>query len=142
MLSCRAVFFNDLFVVPDVLTPPLAVPWCAAIAGSRVNDAEFIRSKGSGGICVKYIPASDKKKFVWMSAAFRTTYPGSSHIIAAFCGRGGGWKPLPDLRAFLLRECMKSTARSHIAGLVVPEDVAEHPELARIRGMSNGRLSC
>ena len=71
-------FYHDLFVVPDALTPPLAVHWCAVIAGSRVSDAEFIRSKGVHGICVKYNPSIGKKKFVWLGAAFRTTYPGIS----------------------------------------------------------------
>lgn len=128
-------FFNDVFVVPDVVHPPMSVRWCASIAGSRVSDPEFIRSRGTHGICAKYNPSLRMKRFVWLSAAFRTAYPGIASILDAFCSLNVGWKPIPDLRGYLLRERMRSTLRSNLIGLVVQADITNQPALQHIRGI-------
>lgn len=117
----------DMYLVNSVEAVGQRIKWCCFLGGRTCCDLTYLQSGGERGLTVKYQSATSSRKWVWISAAFRTKHVELYSILMAMIGqKDSRWQLVDSKAAFLQKAGQVGAASRVIAFVSVAEAREEH----------------
>ena len=92
----------DLYIVEDVSQPGQRILWCCFLAGRAVCTLDYVKTAGERGTILKYKAATESKRQVWASDAFKAKHVEIFAILNALARRDASkWRWVASKEAFL-----------------------------------------
>ena len=118
----------DLFVVPDIASPPPEIQVLAAMRGSIVGSPQFFSSGGQVGCCIGFEPAIRQTRKIYISDQFSQSHQSSAAALKWML-RGSDWEMLQSLAAWLRVQVQNPKNSSRAWALLSEGEKQQHQAL-------------